>query len=256
MITKRVWTPVHIDGLHAEERKSIIRSSMFIKEKYDAEGSFEKLKARLVAGGNQQDKSLYDDLAAPTVSTSSVFTVLSIAAAEGRKIATLDIGGAFLNASMETGVQVHMRLDKTMTKMLTSIEESYKPYVDDRGSLVVRLDKALYGCVESAALWHEHLSQTLAHMGYEKNAYDACVYNRTVNGVQCTVAVHVDDLLISCTDQTRIDDLIQGMRTRSEDIGRTSDRLSRHDTGHVGARPGQDHDGWIRGGHGQGTRCR
>ena len=55
-------------------------------------------------------------------------------------------------------------------------------------------------------------------MGYEKNAYDACVYNRTVNGVQCTVAVHVDDLLISCTDQTRIDDLIQGMRTSYGDV--------------------------------------
>jgi hypothetical protein len=49
---------------------------MFIKEKFDAGGSFEKRKARLVAGGNQQDKSLYDDLAAPTISTSSVFTVL------------------------------------------------------------------------------------------------------------------------------------------------------------------------------------
>ena len=93
----------------------------------DAAGSFEKLKARLVDRGNQQDKTLYEDLAAPTVSTSFTFAVLSIAAAEHRTLAALDIGGAFLNASMETGVQVHMRLDKTMTRMLTDIEGSYKP---------------------------------------------------------------------------------------------------------------------------------
>jgi hypothetical protein len=102
---------VHLNSPQADERRSIIRSSMFIKEKFDAGGSFEKRKARLVAGGNQQDKSLYDDLAAPTVSTSSVFTVPSVAAAEGRRMATLDIGGAF-HAAMETGVQVHMRLER------------------------------------------------------------------------------------------------------------------------------------------------
>ena len=99
---------------------------MFIKVKFDAGGSFEKLKARLVAGGNQQDKSLYDDLVVPTVSTSSVFMVLSIAAAEGRRMATLDIRGAFLNAGMETGVQVHMRLDRTMTRMLISITRNWR----------------------------------------------------------------------------------------------------------------------------------
>jgi hypothetical protein len=33
-----------------------------------------QLKARLVAGGDQQNKNLYDDLSAPTVSTAAVFT--------------------------------------------------------------------------------------------------------------------------------------------------------------------------------------
>ena len=80
----------------------------------DAAGSFEKLMTRLVAGGNQQDKTLYEDPAAPTVSTSSVFAVLSVATGHWwrhRKVATLDTGGAFLNARVERRVQVHMRLD-------------------------------------------------------------------------------------------------------------------------------------------------
>ena len=51
MITKRVWTPVHVSDLSQADRSRIIRSSMFIKEKFTAGGEFEKLKARLVAGG-------------------------------------------------------------------------------------------------------------------------------------------------------------------------------------------------------------
>ena len=218
MITKRVWTPVHVAALSATDRNGIIRSSMFIKEKFTANGSFEKLKARLVAGGNMQDKTLYDDLSAPTVSTCAVFTLLSIAAAEQRHIAAIDIGGAFLHASMETGVNVHMRLDKTMTQLLLEIESSYAPFVDHKGGLVVRLDKALYGCVESAALWHDHLSQTLADMGYLPNSYDPCVYNRVEGGVQCTVAVHVDDLLVTSTSEGMISELSDGMRTKYGEV--------------------------------------
>ena len=60
-----------------------------------------------MAGGDQQDKNLYDDLSAPTVSTCSVFNVLAIAGHESRFSAVVDILGAFLNAEMDTGVIVH-----------------------------------------------------------------------------------------------------------------------------------------------------
>ena len=86
--------------------------------KFLASGKFEKLKARLVAGGDQQHKTLYDDLPAPTVGTSSVFTLLSIAASEDRKVTAIDISGAYLNADMD------MRLDKNMTGMM------FTPYHD------------------------------------------------------------------------------------------------------------------------------
>ena len=67
MIAKNVWSPVNLKGLTNDEKHRIIRSSMFLKEKFLASSDFEKLKARLVAGGDQQDKSFYEDLSAPTV---------------------------------------------------------------------------------------------------------------------------------------------------------------------------------------------
>ena len=179
------------------------------------------MKARLVAGGDQQDKSLYEDLSAPTVGTSSVFVLLSIAAHEGRAITVIDISGAFLNADMNTGLTVHMRLDKNMTKMMIKLAPEYSGYVDDKGCVVVRLNKALYGCVESAALWYENLRDGLAALGYLPNAHDMCVFNKhNEHGVQCSVAVHVDDLMITSIDSGMIDSLSNGLIARYGDITR------------------------------------
>ncbi len=70
-------------------------------------------------------------------------------------VKTVDIGGAYLNASMiESGVIVHMRLDKVMTAILVRIDPTFSVYVTEDGSSVVQLDKALYGCVEAAHLWY------------------------------------------------------------------------------------------------------
>ena len=221
MIEKKVWTPVDIQGLSHGEKARIIRSSMFLKEKFLASGEFEKLKARLVAGGDQQDKTLYDDLSAPTVGTSCVFTLLCIAAHEGRKVTVVDISGAYLNADMNTGLTVHMRLDKSMTGMMVKLSPQYEKYMDARGCVVVRLDKALYGCVESAALWYENLRESLKKLGYTPNAIDTCVFNkRNENGVQCTIAVHVDDLMITSTDSDMIESLAVGLAKRYGDITR------------------------------------
>jgi Reverse transcriptase (RNA-dependent DNA polymerase) len=205
--------------LTAEQRSSIIRSSMFLKEKFLATGEFEKLKARLVAGGDQQNKNLYDDLSAPTVSTSAVFSVLAIAAHEGRHAAVVDIGGAFLNAEMKTGVDVHMRLDRTMSELMTRLRPDYERYLDSRGCVTVILDRALYGCVESAALWYENLSATMAALGDERNRYEICVFNkRDADGTQCTATVHVDDLLIVSTSKDMIDHLTEGLKNRYGEI--------------------------------------
>jgi hypothetical protein len=164
---------------------------------------------------------MYDDLSAPTVSTSSVFTVLTIAAHEGRKAAVVDIGGAFLE--MKTGVPVHMRLDRTMSDLLVRLQPSYKKYQDGKGCIVVLLNRALYGCVESAALWYENLRDTMTGLGYERNPHDICVFNKTgKRGLQCTATVHVDDLLITSVDESMIESLAEGLRLRYGEITKSN----------------------------------
>ena len=192
---------------------------MFLKQKNNPNGSFLKLKARLVAVGDQQDKSLYEDLSSPTVSTSAVFTLLAVAAHEERRVVVVDISGAYLNADMALDMPVHMRLDQTMTDLIIDIDPSYSKYTDARGGVTVRLKKALYGCVESSGLWYENLHATMVGLGYVQNICDKCVFNRTgPDGHQCTAAVHVDDLLITSKSKDSMPHLVDGLRTRCGEI--------------------------------------
>ena len=92
------------------------------RDKYFASGEFEEVKAGLVAEGDQQDKTLYEDLAEPTVATAYVLIIAGLAAEEGRTVVSIDIGGAFLNADMaSSGVTVHMQLYATMTVILVKV---------------------------------------------------------------------------------------------------------------------------------------
>ncbi len=97
--TKRALRPVMKASLSRRQMKRVIRSFMFLKTKFNAEGKFDKIKARMVANGKQQDRKLYPDTYSPTVMLQSVFMCLAIASLEGRRVASVDIGGAYLNAA-------------------------------------------------------------------------------------------------------------------------------------------------------------
>ena len=108
-----------------------------------------------------------------------------------------------------------MRLDRAMSELLIRIQPTYKRFQDAKGCIVVLLDRALYGCVESAALWYDNLREAMTSMGYERNPHDICVFNKmSGKAVQCTVTVHVDDLLITSADEDMITDLSEGLRRR------------------------------------------
>ena len=105
-----------------------------------------------------------------------------------------------------TGVTVHMRLDRVMSAMLVQIDESYVPFLEESGTMVVELDKAFYGCVEASALWYNDLRSKLLADGFVENPYDVCVFNKDgKGGNQITVVVHVDDLLVTSVSQLNID---------------------------------------------------
>ena len=67
--------------------------------------------------------------------------------------------------------------------------------------MYVQLWKALYGTLLAALLFWEDLVGHLKSEGFAPNPYNHCVMNKMVDGKQCTVLWHVDDLKISHIDE-------------------------------------------------------
>lgn len=133
MIDRKVWAYVKAGDLTAEQRKRVIRSHMFLKDKYTSEGVFDKVKARLVAGGDQQDKSLYDNLSSPTVSLEAVLTTIAVAAVERRHMATVDITGAYLEVVLPADDEIYMTLDPITARILAQMDAAAVPAVGKNG---------------------------------------------------------------------------------------------------------------------------
>lgn len=80
LLDERVWSYMQMSDLSISPIKKIIGRHMFLKQKVDAAGVFLKLKARLVAGGDSQDKTLYHNISSPDCLLESVFGMVAIAA--------------------------------------------------------------------------------------------------------------------------------------------------------------------------------
>ena len=80
----------------------------------------------------------------------------------------------------------------------------YTPYVvteNGRKVLYTKAHKAVYGMVDSAFLFWLDLSGFFEKQGFVMNPYDICCMNKMINGKQCTVVWHVDDINGSHVDQ-------------------------------------------------------
>ena len=142
---------------------------------------------------------------------------LAIAAAKRHKAAVIDIGGAYLNAEM-TGEEVLMELDQVLTRFVMKACPECIPYVDHKGKMVVKLDKALYGLIQSAKLWYDKLCGVLEKMGFVKNPVDPCVLNRGEGKHLCTLVVFVDDILALSEMDSEIQSVIDDLRAEFVDV--------------------------------------
>ena len=78
----------------------------------------------------------------------------------------------------------------------------------------MQLSKALYGCLKSARLFYDKLRHNLEEMGFKVNPYDNCVANKVIQGTQCTIVWHVDDLKISHAKREVVDDILNELKRR------------------------------------------
>jgi len=89
---------------------------------------------------------------------------------------------------------------------------------------------AIYGTLKAALLFWKKLSTSLKMRGFKINPYDWCVANKDINGTQCTIVWHVDDLKISHKDSTVINEIISSLKSKYGKVGEmTVRRGKKHD---------------------------
>jgi hypothetical protein len=164
---KRALTSVWKEDLTEDQRKNIIQSHMFLTEKYE-DGKFIKMKGRVVADGRMQDRTVYTNYSAPTAKTRFVMTCLKLVAVKGWDLLKLDVGGAFLCAPIGEDKEVFISLDRELASKAVECMPELKPFLGDDGKLIVRVDKAMYGLIQSARLWYNKLTRYLCSRGFKK----------------------------------------------------------------------------------------
>mgnify|MGYP000055058244 CR=1 FL=1 len=199
MHLRDTFEPVHSKDLDDAERKEVLESHLFLKEKRDT-----TVKGRMVAGGNKQRGKIDKlDASSPTAALESVLLTAVIDAHEGRDVAVIDIPNAFVQTRLENDAdKAIMRLRGKLAELMVKVApEIYTKYViiNSKGEkvLYVRLLNALYGIMKAALLYYQRFVTDLKSVGFRVNPYDPCVANKTVKGKQLTVVWHVDDLKVS-----------------------------------------------------------
>ena len=195
---RKVGKPISSSQLTREQKRASLRYLMFLTKKRCG-----RIKARGCADGRKQrETTAKHEASAPTVAIESVMISSVIDALERRDVSILDIPGAFMQADMDE--IVHVKFEGEIAEMLVKLDPKlYRKFIkDEHGKpvLYVELLKALYGTMRAALLFWKKLSSQLVEWGFVINPYDWCVANKMINGKQCTILWHVDDLKISHVD--------------------------------------------------------
>jgi len=202
---KTVFEPQYASELTSEQKQEALRAINLIKEKRD-----NSLKGRSCADGStQRGKYPKEQTASPTMSNDALMLSIMVDSLEERDVATADVVGAYLLADMDE--YTLLKLTGEAVDILCKVNPRYKQFVTiERGQrvLYLRLLKALYGCVRSALLWYQLFVGTLERIGFKLNPYDLCIANKLVEGKQCTIAWHVDDMKISHVNRDVVTDVI------------------------------------------------
>lgn len=205
-------TWVSIDRTQVKRSDIVIDAGFVYNYKMAASGI--TYKARLVARGNQQDKSTMEEKirdAAPTLSAHTLRTVLAqVAGRTGLMLSQFDIGSAFTSANLRTrNVVIRMPTNSYAQQLFDGHEKR-----SDDGHIYTRLNKALYGLRSAAKSFYDHLSDILQRFDMKRSLQDPCLFSLPTSDRDdfLFVAIHVDDGLVISSSKERVDRLYTHMR--------------------------------------------
>eukprot|EP00794_Sanderia_malayensis_P002050 gene2050-biopygen1853 len=187
--------------------QNIVDSKWVFKVKYNAEGSVERFKTRLVAKGFTQKAGIdYEETFSPVVRYTSIRTLLAVVNQLDLDLHQMDVSTAFLNGTLSEDIYM-------------SQPEGY--IQEGNESLVCKLNKSIYGLKQASRCWYDTLDQYLKKSGYKQCKADSCIYLKRVGTQYTYIAVYVDDLLIASNDNNMLNKEKKSLQSRfnTKDLG-------------------------------------
>lgn len=189
-----------------------IRGHWIHAPKYDSQNELAKLKARLVADGNEQVEGLdFVETYAPTPSPDIGRFLLTHAAALDLEVHQVDVDSAFLHADLDMPVYM-------------SIPHGIK-LKHERGDVIV-LKKALYGLKQAGRQWALLLHDFLKEHGWHQNVREPCLFSQP--GKSKFLLIYVDDILLVAPTVVEIESMKLSLRSRFpiKDLGEIHEYLN------------------------------
>ena len=164
--------------------KKAVSCKWVYKTKLKANGTLERLKARLVIRGFTQQYGVdYQEVFSPVVRMATIRTIMALAATKEWGMYQLDMNNAFLHGELDE--EVYMQMPKGI------------PNPENK---VCRLKKSLYGLKQGSRQWFTKLKDTLLSLGYVQSKNDYSLFlNKTSTNITI-IAVYVDDILLTRSD--------------------------------------------------------
>ncbi|KAH9109521.1 hypothetical protein AeMF1_015438, partial [Aphanomyces euteiches] len=195
LLDAKTWKLVELP----KDRKSIGTRWTYAR-KVNANGEVVRYKARLVCKGYSQIHGVdYTDTYSPVVKMTTVRVCLAIAASKGLTILQADADTAFVQATIENGVDLYV---------------DQPPGYGDGTPRKMLLIKALYGLKQAALAWYEHCRTILQDIGFHQSQFDPCLYLRNKTSELEMICTYVDDFLIIAQSRTKADQILDEIEPR------------------------------------------
>jgi hypothetical protein len=147
----------------------------------------------------------------PMVRLESIMLSSLIDAYERRHVRTVDIKGAILKAKVADDLELIVKMEGKFAELMNEICPNFT--IKEDGAMYLQCVKALYGHVRAVRLFYNDLNKTLVEkMGFQRNKYEPCVYNKkTADGI-VTARTHAVDIKISSKSEKQLDIVIEDVK--------------------------------------------
>jgi hypothetical protein len=190
-IKRKVWTPTKLTKLR--EGQKPIKVKWVFKKKQEQDGST-RCKGRIVVKGYVQIPGVdFTNTHSPVAQDSSIKVTLAIAMMfQDWTVEMIDIEAAFLEAELDEDIYIEWPLGAK--------EFGYFSDAEMDGTCL-KLEKAMYGCVQSPLMFFKTYSKHLESMGLTQSLADPCIWFKQDSQQQLIllVAVYVDDCIVAGT---------------------------------------------------------